>query len=120
MLLAITVESRWTDDTAIASCRGRVVYGATSHYLRTTASCLILRHRRVVLDLSGVTYLDARGVGTLAALIRLAQWSGGRLAFALASERVRCLLALAGLDTQFEYVTLDGWPEVPLPSSRTA
>lgn len=107
MLLAVTTETRWEDDTSIARCRGRVVHGATSRHLRSSIGCLILRHRRVVLDLSGVTHLDARGVGTLAVLIRLAHWSGGHLAIAAPSDRVKYLLALTRLDTQVEYVAIE-------------
>ena len=100
MHLAIMVETRWRDDTAIARCRGPVLFGPTSRHLRTSVGRLILRHRRVILHLGGVTRFDACGVGTLAALIRLAQWSGGRLLLATPSDRVRYLLVLTRLDTQ--------------------
>ena len=109
MHLAIMVETRWRDDTAIARCRGPVLFGPTSRHLRTSVGRLILRHRRVILHLGGVTRFDACGVGKLAALIRLAQWSGGRLLLATPSDRVRYLLVLTRLDTQVEYVIGDDW-----------
>jgi anti-sigma B factor antagonist len=103
----LTVEAAWCDDGAIARCRGRILYGVTARHLRTRVARLIVRHRHVVIDLSGVTHLDACGVGILAALVRLARGSHVGLVLAASSGRVRRLLQLTRLDTQVEFVTLE-------------
>ena len=107
------VETVCCGGTPIVRCRGRLVYGVTTRYLRARVAHLIQRHRHVTLDLTGLTHLDACGVGALAGLIGLARRSRGQLVFAAPAGRVRYLLHLTRLDTQVDVVSLeklyDGW-----------
>lgn len=107
LLCGLGVEIAASDDTARVRCRGRILHGVAARYLRASVARLILRHRHVVLDLSGVTHLDACGVGTLAALVRLSRVSQGGLVLAVPAGRVRRLLQVTRLDTQVRFVTLE-------------
>ena len=55
----------------------------------------------VIVDLSGVTFLDARGLAALVRLRRRVNVHAGRLGL-VTSPRVLTLLHLAGLDAVFE------------------
>ena len=85
------------EGTAIVTCTGRSVHGETARRFQACAARLIARHRRVVLDLRGVTYADARGLGTLASLVRRAR-ARRCLVLAMANERLERLLRVTGLD----------------------
>jgi anti-sigma B factor antagonist len=54
--------------------------------------------RQVIIDFSGVTFIDAAGVGVLAGAAARAAARGGSLRLAAAGRQVRRVLALTGLD----------------------
>jgi anti-anti-sigma factor len=93
----LTVTSHIVADTVILGCRGRLVRGEESSLL-----CAAVRHhgRDVVLDLAGVTAIDAAGIGALVSL----QAAGIYLKLANPTEPVRTVLRLTGLDRVFEIV----------------
>ena len=93
------------DGTAIAQCRGQIVYGPTARCFCAQLSEVIGRYCRVILDLREVTQLDAYGLGMLALLIRQAGSLRGRLALAPTTDRIRRLLRVTRLDTQVRQVT---------------
>jgi len=56
----------------------------------------------LVVDLDGVTALDATGLGVLVGGLGQRRWAGGDLAVVCASEALRAHLALCRLDRVFE------------------
>ncbi len=56
---------------------------------------------RLVLDLSGVAFLDSSGIGTLVELRNVATDTGGELLLRRPSERTRRLLEITALDSVF-------------------
>ena len=56
------------------------------------------RVKRLVLDLSGLTFMDSSGIGLVMGRYRLMQLAGGRLSVTGASERIQKIMRLAGLD----------------------
>ena len=101
----LTLDALVEGDTALVSCGGQIVHGATARRSRACIGRLLRRCRRVVLDLGAVTDIDARGVGTLAVLIAHARSTGRRLILARSSRRVDRVLRLTGLDAQFDTVS---------------
>ena len=76
-------------------CYGRLVYGRESALFCAALS----RHGRdIIVDLSGVTAIDAAGIGALVAL----QGVGTRLRLVDPSESVGRVLRLANLDSVFD------------------
>ncbi len=68
--------------------------------LRHRVQALLARgERRILLDLSQVTHIDAAGVGELVRAFNITSAAGGVLRIAHASGRVRLLLHLTGLWT---------------------
>ncbi|MEW2286387.1 STAS domain-containing protein [Streptomyces sp. NPDC047841] len=66
----------------------------------------------VLVDLSGVGFLDSTGLTCLIAVYRTARGTGARLALIAPSERVRRMLALTGTDQVLHsYATVDSVPD---------
>jgi len=58
--------------------------------------------REVLVNLSGLTYIDARGLGELAAAAKMLQNASGRLTVTAAVPRVARMLAVTRLDSVLE------------------
>jgi anti-sigma B factor antagonist len=58
----------------------------------------------LVLDLTGVPFVDSFGLGVLVGALKRTRNSGGRLVLVTTEPPVLQLLALTGLDTVFEVV----------------
>ena len=56
----------------------------------------------LVVDLTGVTFLDSTGLGVLVGRLKLARTRGGALRLAGAEDRVLKVFAITGLDKIFE------------------
>lgn len=65
----------------------------------------------VLLDLTGVTFMDSTGLKVLLSVQRRAELAGGSFGVAGPSRAVRKILALTGLDQTFDiYETVDEAP----------
>lgn len=60
--------------------------------------------RRLVIDLSGVPYMDSSGVATLVEALQLSRKAGCRLLLAGLPAKVRSIFAISRLDTVFQIV----------------
>ena len=93
---------RTIDDIVIVDCNGRIIFGEESADLRDTVKMVISQSKRVVLNLSGVTYIDSGGLGTLVALYTTARNNGGAIKLANLTQRVGDLLQVTKLVTIFD------------------
>lgn len=86
---------------------GRLTAGADgvgTAALRTVICDLINSGRfHVIMNLAGLTHVDAHGLGEIALAAETVQASGGRLLLMAASPRVARMLAVTRLDTVFEW-----------------
>src|SRR5258708_38590928 len=98
----LRISTRTIDGVLIVDCNGRLVFGEESANLRDTVKKLISENKNIVLNLSGVSYIDSGGLGTLVALYTSAQTSGGKIKLASLTPRVGDLLQDTKLDTSFE------------------
>jgi anti-anti-sigma factor len=75
---------------------------------------------RMVVDLSGVEWMNSRGLGFLIAALSTATAAGGHLCLAQVSPKVRQLLGIVGLVASFEmYSTVEeAVKSFSLPSSN--
>lgn len=81
------------------SPRGAVTGGGASGFLRNQVALAIADGaRNIVIDLSGVRFLDAAGLGELVACRSLARNSGVRLRLTGAIGKALELLRMTGLD----------------------
>ena len=100
MQLKLTVRTK--DDIVIVDCAGRIVFGKESADLRDTVKMVITQSKRIILNLSGVSYIDSGGLGTLVALYTTARNSGGSIKLANLTPRVGDLLQVTKLVTIFD------------------
>jgi anti-sigma B factor antagonist len=62
------------------------------------------RPERLVVDLSGVPYMDSSGVATLVEAMQIARRTGSKLVLAALQEKVRSIFEIARLDMVFAIV----------------
>src|SRR2546428_2876910 len=75
--MQLRLSTRIVDGIAVLDCAGRIVFGDESSLLRDTAKKMINENKRIVLNLSGVSYIDSGGLGTLGLLFTSAQEDRG-------------------------------------------
>jgi anti-sigma B factor antagonist len=98
----LKLSTRTIDGVLIVDCLGRIVFGEESAILRDTVRKLIIENNRIVLNLSGVNYIDSGGLGTLVSLYTTAHNAGGSVKLASLTQRVGDLLQVTKLLTVFE------------------
>ena len=100
--MQLKLTTRSVKDVLVVDCVGRIVFGEESADLRDTVKMLLGQNNRVILNLSGVTYIDSGGLGTLVALYTTAHNAGGGLKLCNLTQRVGDLLQVTKLYTIFE------------------
>jgi anti-anti-sigma factor len=97
----ITIDSR--NDVMILRLQGRFLAGKDGPLCRQRVKELIeTGNRKLLLDFSGVPYIDSTGLGFLAGCRAVAQQAGTRLVLASLCERVRRVLDEVKLTEYFE------------------
>ena len=81
---------------------GRVMYPLLSEFANTIAALIGAGERKVLLDLSTVTYVDSATIGCLMDLYRQASSSGGVLKLAGVQKRVETMLTMTGAQNFLE------------------
>src|SRR5271154_5167309 len=84
------------DNLAIVRCHGQLVSGLTD-ILYSRVHPMIQANKRIVLDLSDITWMDSMGLGTLVGLYTSAKGAGCELQLLKIGKRVRELLGLTHL-----------------------
>jgi len=97
--LEIAVDTR--DGVSVVSPSGDVDMSA-SPVLRTILLGLVRTSRPlVVVDLTGVPYMDSSGVATLVEAMKYVRQNGGAMALCHMNERVKGIFEIARLDQYF-------------------
>ena len=92
--LSIKIER--TPGVAFVHCRGRLV-AEVRDFFYNEVSQLIPDHKRIVLDLTDLTYMDSLGLGTVVRLYVSAKSHDTDLELINIGKRVRHLLGITGL-----------------------
>ena len=90
-------------DTAVVTCYGRLVAGATE-VLYQEVKQLLPQVKVVIVDLAELTYVDSTGLGTLVRLHASARKEGCELKLLHLGKQLRNLLKLANLLSVFGQV----------------
>jgi anti-anti-sigma factor len=80
----------------------RLMYPLLSEFSTTVTSLIGSGERRVLLDLSSVTYVDSATIGCLMDLYRQAAAAGGVLKLAGVQKRVETMLTMTGAQNFLE------------------
>ena len=97
------IRERQTGETAIIELAGRLTVTDRPGLLKDAIAVALQRGaRQVLLDLSGVKYIDSTRLGELIAAHVTVTRQGGRLKLVATPDRVVELLRMAGLEGVFE------------------
>ena len=97
----LTLKSEKNGEETSVHCSGRI-NSTTSDLLQKTIRTLIPKTRHIVLDLSGVSYIDSSGLGAIVSIYLAVSRAGGKLKISNAQPRIRDLLQVTKLSAVFE------------------
>jgi anti-anti-sigma factor len=97
----LKIEIRKAPEEIVFLCTGRI-NSATSAELKSTVQPLISETKRIVVDLTGVNYIDSSGIGGLVSLWVSSKKAGCQLKLVNLSERLKELLRITNLTKVFE------------------
>ena len=100
--MQLRLESRPVGDVMIVQCYGRIVAGNEVFTLHSQVGDAIEKYGDVVLQLDQVEFVDSSGLGALVRLMQAARAKGGDLKLSGVPPRIRKMLELTGLLSQFE------------------
>ena len=97
------VEVRKQGDVVILDLQGKITAGLGDELLRDTVGELLDEGwKKILLNLSAVTFMDSAGVGELVAGLKRARRQGAELKLLNAGEKVQSTLYIARLLPVFE------------------
>ena len=100
--MTLKMETHTTEGVTVVTCQGRIVFGEEATELRETLKKLLASTRKLLLNLSGVNYIDSGGLGTLVGVYSSARSSGADIKLTGLGPRLRDVLAITKLSTVFE------------------
>jgi len=101
--MQLEIRERTSGDVTILEMTGKITIGEGSVQLRDAVSKLLEAGRnRIILHLSGVTYVDSSGIGELVSRYTTTKNTGGRLKLLNLPKKIKDLLMITKLLTVFE------------------
>jgi anti-sigma B factor antagonist len=85
----------------IFSVTGRVDLAGVAEFQNNVAQAIAGGARKVVMDLSGTTYISSSGLGVFALALKQLQPLGGEMVLAGANSHVRHILQIVGFEKLF-------------------
>jgi anti-sigma B factor antagonist len=99
----LRVNTRQVDGVDIVDCSGRITLGEGSVILRDTVKDLLGKgHKKILLNLGEVNYIDSSGIGELVSAYTTAKNQGGELKLLNLTKKVHDLLQITKLYTVFD------------------
>ena len=103
--MKLNLQTRSLEDVMIVHCQGRIVYRDEVAALSRLVGQIIANRGKVLLDLSGVSFIDGAGMGELVLLHTWAQSRNAELKCTSPSPLVRELFDLTNLNSVLEIHT---------------
>ena len=101
--MALKMTTREVDGVYVIGLAGRVVLGEESNALRETVKSLLASgHKKMVLNMENVTYIDSAGLGTLVASHHSASTQGASLKLSNLGSKFQEILQVTKLLTVFD------------------
>ena len=102
-MINLYINERRAGDVTILDLKGRLRVGGNTVALHKSIRCLVLEKKiLILLNLSGVTYIDSCGLGELVASQVSVENRGGKIKLIGVSEPLRELLSVTRLLTVFD------------------
>jgi anti-sigma B factor antagonist len=97
------IEERAIGDVTVLDLKGRVTLGEGDELLKDKINSLLNQgHRKIVLNLADVPYIDSAGLGEIVRTYTTVSRQGGKLKLLNLTKRIQDLLAITKLLTVFE------------------
>ena len=101
--MALKFTNREVDGVSVVALDGRIVLGEESNALRERVKALVAEgKKKIVLNMSNVTFIDSSGLGALVAAHSSAKSGGASLRLCNLGSRSNQLLQVTKLYTVFE------------------
>ena len=104
------IEERAVGDVVVLDLKGKITLGEGDELLKDKVNSLVNQgHKKIVLNLAGVPYIDSAGLGEIVRTYTTVSRQGGNLKLVNLTKRITDLLSFTKLLTVFE--TFDSEPE---------
>jgi anti-sigma B factor antagonist len=101
--MSIKLSSRQIGDVTVVDAAGRITLGEGSSALRDTLRDMVAKgQKKILLNLSEVSYIDSSGIGELVSGFTTVTNQGGSLKLLGLTKRVKDLLQITKLYTVFD------------------
>ena len=101
--MSVKLTNRQVGDVTVIDVVGRITLGEGSSTLRDALRDLVKSdHKKILLNLKDVTYIDSSGIGELVSAYTTITNQGGRLKLLSLTHRVKDLLQITKLYTVFD------------------
>lgn len=101
--MSVRLTSRQVGDVTVLDAAGRITLGEGASQFRDTIRELIAKgHKKILLNLSEVSYIDSSGIGELVSGFTTVTNGGGQLKLVGLSKRIKDLLQITKLYTVFD------------------
>jgi anti-sigma B factor antagonist len=105
----LNISERQAGDVTILDMDGKVTIGEGSVALRSTIRRLLgEKKKKILLNLSGVGYVDSSGIGELVSSFTAVNKEGGQLKLLNLTQKIQDLLAITKLLTVFDVFENEG------------
>ena len=97
------IEQRAAGDVVILDLKGKITLGEGDELLKDKVNSLVNQgHKKIVLNLAGVPYIDSAGLGEVVRTYTTVSRQGGNLKLLNLTKRITDLLSITKLLTVFE------------------
>jgi anti-sigma B factor antagonist len=101
--VSVRLSTRQVGDVVVVDVSGRITLGEGSSNLREGIRDLLAKgHRKILLNLADVSYIDSSGIGELVSGYTSVTNAGGQLKLVNLTKRVNDLLQITKLYTVFD------------------
>ncbi|GIU75170.1 MAG: STAS domain-containing protein [Bryobacteraceae bacterium] len=101
--MSLKLTTRQVGDVVIVDAAGRITLGEGSSAFRDTIKDLVNKgHKKILVNLGEVTYIDSSGIGELVSGYTTVSNAGGQMKLLNLTKRVHDLLQITKLYTVFE------------------
>jgi anti-sigma B factor antagonist len=101
--VALRMTDREVGGVTVLDLEGRIVLGEESNAFRERVKGLLANnHKKIVLNMSNVSYIDSAGLGTLVATFHSARSQGGTLKLCNLGSKFKEVLQVTKLMTVFD------------------
>lgn len=90
--MELQIETREQEGVTVVSCQGKLILGDETTAFGNAVRAILEQKPVIVMDLSGLSYADSSGIGTLMGLFVAARARSGEIKFAQPSDRLAKVL----------------------------